>query len=163
VTRSCFLADRVTIRRVAINSKEAAISQVPVEIKKSAAPASPDQFGALRQEMDRLMDRFWGGLRFPALRGPSAATPGKAISSMFGIMVPAVNVTEDAAAFVVTAELPSMTEKDVEVSVLRGMLTLKGEKRQEKEEHEKDFYLTERRPAASSARSRYRIASMTAR
>ncbi|OJY76139.1 MAG: hypothetical protein BGP12_01145 [Rhodospirillales bacterium 70-18] len=120
------------------------MSQVPVEIKKSAAPAPTDQFGAFRQEMDRLMDRFWGGFSFPALRRPSTAAPAKTASSVFEMVVPAVDVTEDAAAFVVTAELPGMTEKDVEVSVVGGMLTLKGEKRQEKEEHKKDFYLTER-------------------
>lgn len=71
-------------------------------------------------------------------------TPGKTTTSMFEMVVPAVDVTEDATAFVITAELPGMTEKDVEVSVSSGMLTLKGEKRQEKEEQEKDFYLTER-------------------
>lgn len=132
------------VRYRAIDSKEAAMSQVPVEIKKSAAPAPTDPFGAFRQEMDRLLDRFWGGLRFPALRGSSVVTPGKSASSMFEMVVPAVDVTEGATAFVITAELPGMTEKDVEVSVSSGMLTLKGEKRQEKQEQEKDFYLTER-------------------
>lgn len=90
------------------------------------------------------MDRFWGGFSLPALRRASAAAPAKTASSVFEMVVPAVDVTEDAAAFVVTAELPGMTEKDVEVSVAGGMLTLKGEKQQEKEEHKKDFYLTER-------------------
>ncbi|MBN8890730.1 MAG: hypothetical protein BGP12_09020 [Rhodospirillales bacterium 70-18] len=120
------------------------MSQVPVETKKSAAPAPTDPFGAFRQEMDRLLDRFWGGLRFPTLRGSSVVTPGKTASSVFEMVVPAVDVTECATAFVITAERPGMTEKDVEVSVSAGMLTLKGEKRQEKQEQEKDFYLTER-------------------
>jgi HSP20 family protein len=44
----------------------------------------------------------------------------------------------------VTAELPGMTEKEIEVAVSDGMLTLKGEKRQEKEQKDKNLYLSER-------------------
>jgi HSP20 family protein len=120
------------------------MSQVPVEIKKSSDLAPTNQFSAFRQEMDRLIDRFWGGFNLPMQRRLAAATPEKAALGMFEMVVPAVDVTEDAAAFIVTAELPGMTENDVDVSMSNGMLTLKGEKRQHKEEHSKDFYLTER-------------------
>jgi HSP20 family protein len=44
----------------------------------------------------------------------------------------------------VTAELPGMNEKEIEVVLSDGTLTLKGEKRQEKEQNEKNFYLSER-------------------
>lgn len=136
---SCRLAGSFTI-----SIKDAAMSQVPVETRKSAAPTPTDPSGAFRQEMDRLLDRFWGSLRFPALRGSSAVTPGTTGSSMLEMVVPPVDVTEDGTAFVITAELPGMTEKDVDVSVSSGMLTLKGEKRQEKQEKDKDFCMTER-------------------
>lgn len=48
----------------------------------------------------------------------------------------------------VTAEMPGMDEKDIEVSVQAGYLTLKGEKREEKEEKEADYHRVERRYGA---------------
>lgn len=53
-------------------------------------------------------------------------------------------MTEDDTAYKIAAELPGLEEKDVEVSVTGDMLTLKGENRQEKEEKNKNWYLTER-------------------
>ena len=42
------------------------------------------------------------------------------------------------------AELPGMDEKNIEVKLVNGGLTIKGEKREEKEEKKKDYYLHER-------------------
>jgi HSP20 family protein len=56
--------------------------------------------------------------------------------------MPSVDVTEDDKAITVTAELPGLTEKDVEVTLQDGMLTLKGEKREEKTDAE--AHVTER-------------------
>jgi HSP20 family protein len=44
----------------------------------------------------------------------------------------------------VTAELPGMDEKNIEVKVSNGDLLIKGEKEEEKEEKKKDYYLQER-------------------
>ena len=44
-----------------------------------------------------------------------------------------------------TADLPGLDEKNIEVKVANGVLTFKGEKTEEKEEKEKDFHLRERR------------------
>jgi len=46
---------------------------------------------------------------------------------------------------VLKAELPDMTREDIDVTVDNGTLTLKGEKKESKEERDKDYYLTERR------------------
>ena len=48
-------------------------------------------------------------------------------------------------AYEITAELPGMDEKDIEVNVANGALTIKGEKKEEKEEKQKDYYVSERR------------------
>ncbi|HEX9741440.1 MAG TPA: Hsp20/alpha crystallin family protein [Nitrospiraceae bacterium] len=51
--------------------------------------------------------------------------------------------TEDAVEL--SAELPGIEEKDVDLTVCDGMLTIKGEKRVEEETKEKDYYFSERR------------------
>ena len=59
--------------------------------------------------------------------------------------MPAVDVTETEKAFEITAELPGIDEKNVEVKTANGGLTIKGEKKDEREETKKDYYLSERR------------------
>lgn len=84
----------------------------------------------MRREMDRLMDDFF---RWPA----SAAQVGGGAFSW-----PSLEVKERDDKVTVTAELPGLTEKDVEVALHNGMLTLRGEKRSEHED--KDRGWTER-------------------
>ena len=57
---------------------------------------------------------------------------------------PAVDVYEDGDKVVVKTELPGMTEKEVEVSILGDTLTIKGEKKQEKETKEESYHRIER-------------------
>ena len=113
----------------------------PVQVKQTApAPAAPDVFRSFRTEMDRLFDRFTTGFGWPSLALPSFPT---AVTGN-GFAVPAVDVTEDDKAYRIAAELPGMDEKDVEVGVSGDTLTIKGEKRQERETKEPNYYLSER-------------------
>jgi HSP20 family protein len=57
---------------------------------------------------------------------------------------PAVDFTEKENAYEVTAELPGLDEKNIEVKVAGGGLTIKGEKEEDKEEKKKGYYLHER-------------------
>jgi HSP20 family protein len=57
---------------------------------------------------------------------------------------PSVDVTEDKESVVVKAEMPGMKKDDVKISVQDNVLTLKGEKKQEKEEKEADYHRIER-------------------
>ncbi len=59
--------------------------------------------------------------------------------------MPTIDVKESDQAIEVTAELPGMDEKDLDVSLTKDALVLKGEKREEKEEKGKDYWQTERR------------------
>jgi HSP20 family protein len=122
------------------------MASTPVEVHKTApAPAgAPDAWRSFRTEMDRLFDRFAGGWGMPSLRRMFDVEPAFRYESSFTLPSPAVDITEGDAAYKVTAELPGMSEKEIEVVVSGGMLTLKGEKRQEKEKKEKNFYLSER-------------------
>ncbi len=94
---------------------------------------------AFQREMNRLFDDFFRG--FGGGGGAPAARYGE---GAFGVAVPRVDVSETGSEYEVTAELPGMEEKDVEILLDQNMLTLKGEKRAEREQKEKDYHLTER-------------------
>jgi HSP20 family protein len=58
--------------------------------------------------------------------------------------VPAVDVAETAKGYEITAELPGIEEKNVEVKYADGTLSIKGEKKDEREEKKENYYLSER-------------------
>ncbi|MBV8120160.1 MAG: Hsp20/alpha crystallin family protein [Alphaproteobacteria bacterium] len=121
---------------------EKAVADVPVEVKK-AAPAEtpvPDLWRSFRGEMDRLFDRF--GL--PSLRRMFDIEPGSRPWSTFSFSAPPIDLSEDDKAYKITAELPGLDVEHIDVSVTGDRLILKGEKRQEKEEKEKNYYFSER-------------------
>lgn len=55
-----------------------------------------------------------------------------------------VDITEQADRFVLTADLPGMSEKDIDVNVHDGMLTLSGEREKSSEKHDKASWHRER-------------------
>jgi HSP20 family protein len=123
---------------------ETAMAEVPVEVKQ-APPAQtnlPDVWQSFRSEMDRLFDRFGRGFGFPSLRRMfDIESPWR---GSFSFSMPAIDMSEDEKAYKISAELPGMEPKDIDVSVTGDMLVLKGEKRQEKEEKDKNYHFSER-------------------
>ena len=122
------------------------ITKVPVKTEKASAsmPQALRPFESLRREVDRLFDDFAGGIwRSPFGRSLFDIEPAWRTQSVMSAM-PAVDVTETEKAYEIVAELPGMDEKNIEVKVADGVLTIKGEKREEKEEKSKDYYLSER-------------------
>ena len=120
------------------------MADVPVEVKK-AAPAQtnvPDVWHSFRSEMDRLFDRFGSGFGFPSLRRLFDIEP--AWRSSFSFSAPAIDMSEDDKAYKISAELPGIDAKDVDISVSGDTLVLRGEKRQEKEEKDKNYHFSER-------------------
>jgi HSP20 family protein len=125
-------------------------SKVPVKTEgKVSEKASAMQlwrpFETLRREVDRLFEDFDRGFWTAPFR-----------RSIFDIepfwkreltlpAAPAVDIVEKEKAYEVTAELPGMDEKNIEVKLANGGLTIKGEKEEEKEEKKKEYYLHERR------------------
>jgi HSP20 family protein len=102
-------------------------SLIPVRRgKTNLAEIGP--FTALHREIDRLFEDFTRSL-------PSF---GK-----FELM-PSMDVTETDKEIEVTAELPGLEEKDVEINYADGVLTIRGEKKAEKEEKNKTHHLIER-------------------
>jgi|SRR6516225_11422978 HSP20 family protein len=96
-----------------------------------------DFFSAMRDEMDHVFDQFERGF----LRWPSAL---RRDGGGGALMSPELDVRENADAITIEAELPGVDEKDISVTVANGMLTIKGEKKQEKEERNENYYLAER-------------------
>jgi HSP20 family protein len=91
-------------------------------------------FGELekgRGEMDRLWDSFFETRPFKQKGTPEA-------------WMPSLDVSETKNEIVVKAELPGIDPKEIDLSLNDGVLTIKGEKRQEKEEKEADYHLVER-------------------
>jgi HSP20 family protein len=120
-------------------------SKVPVKTENpAAAPQVWRPFESLRREVDRLFDDFDGGFWRSSFRMPSFdVAPVRRGQATFAAM-PAVDVSETDKAYEITAELPGMDEKNVEVKLANGILTIKGEKQDEKEEKKKDYYMRER-------------------
>jgi HSP20 family protein len=123
---------------------ETAMAEVPVEVKKTvpAQTTLPDVWQSFRSEMDKLFDRFGNGFGLPSLRRMFDTEP--AWRSSFTFSAPAIDMSEDEKSYKITAELPGMDAKDIDVSVSGDMLVLKGEKRQEKEEKDKNYHFSER-------------------
>ena len=121
------------------------VTKLPITKEKRAAQttaAAWQPIEGLRQEIDRLFGDFGLGSWQP-FRGPLARGPLFRRELTLGA-IPAVDVLEGEKAYELTAELPGMDEKNVEVKVVNDTLTIKGEKQEEKEEKEKDYYLHER-------------------
>jgi HSP20 family protein len=62
-----------------------------------------------------------------------------------GRFVPALDIAEDSDSVTLTAELPGMSKDDLEVSIEDGVLTLRGEKKEEQTSEGKNFHRVERR------------------
>ena len=121
-----------------------AATKLPVT--KSAVPVKTEErtpFESLRREIDRLFDDFrpfdW---RLPS-RVLGFEVPR--ISRAEWQVAPAMDLVEKDDAYEITAELPGLDEKNVEIKLSNHTLTIKGEKSEEKEDRQKDYYLSERR------------------
>ncbi len=96
-----------------------------------------DWFGSFHREMNQLMDRFFRGFDL----GPMGWSDGLGT----GDFMPRVDIRETDKALKVTAELPGLDEQDIELVLSKDNLTIKGEKREENEDHDGDVYRMERR------------------
>lgn len=105
----------------------------------SVSPLDP--WSGFRSEMERMFESFLGSMTpFSAFSRPAFGAFGS------GFMMPQVDVTERDDAVEITAELPGMREEDIELTLRDGILTISGEKRQERKEGEGgNIHFSERR------------------
>ncbi len=102
-------------------------NQVPTVFRDSER----DPFLSLHREVNRLFDDVF--------RGFGAGLPSLSGVSAFGGGWPSVEISDGEKEVRVTAEVPGLEEKDIEVLLNDGVLTLKGEKRSETEDKDKQF------------------------
>ncbi len=93
-----------------------------------------DPFSTLRREMNRLIEEFDQGMDLAPFGQPEALTD----------WAPRVNVSETENEIQVSAELPGLSDKNVELSLENNMLVIRGEKSDEHEEKNANFTRIER-------------------
>jgi HSP20 family protein len=93
------------------------------------------EMDSLHRSIDRLFADAWGGNFAPSLLSETWTT---------GKITPSLDVGEDDKSFRVSVELPGMSDKDVAVTVDDRTLTIRGEKKEEKEKKDKDVFRRER-------------------
>jgi len=103
-------------------------SLIPVGGERSVTRPSSNPFSALQQEIDRLFDGF--SRNFPGF-------PAREV-------MPSMDLSETDKEIEITAELPGLEEKDIQLNVADNVLTIRGEKKNEREETKKDYHLVER-------------------
>lgn len=135
---------------MAAKSANVTVKKSENEGKPARAPATSPYWpmGGFRGDLDRMLNRFlpegWphmgmGNLMdFDPFRGMAAFEAGNALQSA------KADVSETDSEYDISVELPGIDEKDIELDVSEGMLTLKAEKREEREEKKKNYHLTER-------------------
>ena len=89
------------------------------------------EISRLRDEMDRMWQDFFG--------------PGRrALRPLMEEWIPAVDISDTADKVLVKMEAPGVDAKNIEISLAGDILTIRGEKKAEKEEKDENFHLMER-------------------
>lgn len=123
-------------------SKAATEEKAVVQKKPTEVVSRLDDF---ERWFDRFMEDVWRR-PFPSLFGPDRWLPVRPL----GIRMPSIDVYEEKDTVVVKAELPGMKKEDIEVNLSGETLTIKGEKKQEEEVKEDNYYRRERTYGAFS-------------
>lgn len=102
-------------------------SPVP-SVRNLLTTRQTNPFAALQQEIDRLFDGFSTSFSGPVAKG----------------LAPTMDIAETDKEIEITVELPGLQEQDVQLNIADNFLTIRGEKKSEREETKKDYHLVER-------------------
>ncbi len=103
--------------------------------EEGALAVRQDPLLTLQQQMDQVFDEFFRGW---------GLEPFGTASEEWDLFSPRVDVAESAKEVMVSVELPGLDEEDIDVSLARDVLTIRGEKRREEEERDRNYYRAER-------------------
>lgn len=117
---------------------------IPIQHSDQHLPGVPmPAFNHLQKEMDRMFNTFFRGFSppfagfgtFPTLRVPGMPE---------ALLKPTLDISSSEKEYTISVEVPGVDEKEVKVEISNNNLTISGEKKQEKEEKDKNFYRVER-------------------
>ncbi|MGZ5872807.1 MAG: Hsp20/alpha crystallin family protein [Bradyrhizobium sp.] len=109
-------------------------SLIPVGSERGLTRAASNPLSVLQQEIDRLFEGFSRGFAgFPTF----PTFPSREL-------MPSMDLSETDKEIEITTELPGLEEKDIQLNVADNVLTIRGEKKNEREETKKDYHLVER-------------------
>jgi len=104
-------------------------------VMRPAGRDADHPFYSLQHQMNSLFDDFFSGYDI---------APRSMATGVLGAFSPSIDVKESEKDFIIRAELPGVDDKDVEVTVTNDAVTIKGEKKEEKEDKSKNYYHMER-------------------
>jgi HSP20 family protein len=147
-----------------VSAQRAAIPEIPerrskmskkksqIKARKETPPATAEgrpPMQSLRKEIDRLFDDFGAGLWAQPL---SRSMQGLFPAASDWALQPPTELAECNGEYRITAELPGMTAKDIDIKLTDGTITIRGEKSEGNKENKEDYLVSERRYGAFQRR-----------
>lgn len=105
------------------------------EEEERALAVRQDPFPSFQQQIDQIFDEFFRGW---------GLEPSPTAREDWELFSPRVDVAESGDEVKVSVELPGLDEEDIELSLSRDVLTIRGEKKREEEERGRNYYRAER-------------------
>jgi HSP20 family protein len=129
-------------------AKDTGEKKVPVKRaeteKKEVAKQEPwREISELRRDFDDMLEHFFGG--WPLLRRPGLLAPLQRARSIFETRgwAPRVDLLDQKDNILVRAEIPGVDPKDIDVTIHKGMVTIEGDRKTEREYEKGDYYFCE--------------------
>ncbi len=111
---------------------------IPWKREERAVPVRREEehpIQALQRDMNRLFDEFFREF---------GLAPFRPFEERWDVFSPRIDMVEGDKEIKVSAELPGMDEKDIDISLSHDVLTIRGEKKEEEEYRGKNYYRMER-------------------
>lgn len=99
----------------------------------------------LRSDMERMFEDFFSSVSSSIMGRRGSVEPFRTVEQMFTGSAPAVDLVEKENAYELSAELPGLDEKDVQLTLKDDVLILSGEKKEQTEEKRPGYRFSERR------------------
>ena len=116
----------------------------PVPVQRASAddqlPALSGSLARFHQDIDRLFEQAFRGFDLSPFGSNRSLWP----RMNDGMLKPTLDLGATEKEYTVAVEVPGVDEKDVKVEIANDTLTIRGEKKQEREEKEKNYYRMER-------------------
>ena len=104
-----------------------------------------NEFDRFRREMDRLFEGFFGNVTpFNAYGNTFSANNAAKTGEAATVWYPTCELVETDKTYVIKADLPGVSDKDVDVQVAANQLTIKGERKWEWDEAKGTHHFSER-------------------